>query len=553
MKREIRHSMAVICCLLLAGVLACSGGTVKRAEADADDESIMSELKMTISPKCAEKTPLAGMASLRQRDDAIRQFNTEEYDRIYENGFLEVKNNPLSTFSIDVDTASYSNLRRFILGSSLPPEDAVRIEEMINYFTYDYPQPKGSDPFSIITELSACPWNQKHRLVHIGLQGKRVPMANLPASNLVFLLDVSGSMDSPDKLPLLKAAFKLLVGQLRERDRIAIVVYAGAAGLILPSTPGNKKGRIIKALDMLMAGGSTNGGQGIKLAYRIARENFIRGGNNRIIIATDGDFNVGVSSTAELVRLVENRRKGGIFLTVLGFGTGNYKDSRMENLADKGNGNYAYIDSLLEAKKVLVKEMGGTLFTIAKDVKIQVEFNPARVAAYRLIGYENRLLRKEDFNDDRKDAGELGSGHSVTALYEIVPAGSKSNIQAVDPLKYQDTRIREGARQSDEIMTVKLRYKEPAGSKSRLTVKAVPDRNLPLEETSENFRFSAAVASFGMLLRNSEFKGDASFESTLKLARDSRGRDTEGYRDEFIRLVKTAKLLKDHAPKTETN
>jgi len=553
MKREIRHSMAVICCLLLAGVLACSGGTVKRAEADADDESIMSELKMTISPKCAEKTPLAGMASLRQRDDAIRQFNTEEYDRIYENGFLEVKNNPLSTFSIDVDTASYSNLRRFILGSSLPPEDAVRIEEMINYFTYDYPQPKGSDPFSIITELSACPWNQKHRLVHIGLQGKRVPMANLPASNLVFLLDVSGSMDSPDKLPLLKAAFKLLVGQLRERDRIAIVVYAGAAGLILPSTPGNKKGRIIKALDMLMAGGSTNGGQGIKLAYRIASENFIRGGNNRIIIATDGDFNVGVSSTAELVRLVENRRKGGIFLTVLGFGTGNYKDSRMENLADKGNGNYAYIDSLLEAKKVLVKEMGGTLFTIAKDVKIQVEFNPARVAAYRLIGYENRLLRKEDFNDDRKDAGELGSGHSVTALYEIVPAGSKSNIQAVDPLKYQDTRIREDARQSDEIMTVKLRYKEPAGSKSRLTVKAVPDRNLPLEETSENFRFSAAVASFGMLLRNSEFKGDASFESTLKLARDSRGRDTEGYRDEFIRLVKTAKLLKDHAPKTETN
>lgn len=549
MKREIRHFMLAFCYLLLAGVLACSGGTVKRAEVDVDDLSATGDMKMAVSPKSAEKTPIRGLGGVRRDRETFRRFNTEEYDRIYENGFLEVKNNPLSTFSIDVDTASYSNLRRFILGSSLPPQDAVRIEEMINYFTYDYPQPKGSDPFSIITEISACPWNPKHRLVHIGLQGREVPMANLPASNLVFLLDVSGSMDSPDKLPLLKAAFKLLVGQLRERDRVAIVVYAGAAGLILPSTPGNEKERIIKALDMLMAGGSTNGGQGIKLAYRIAAENFIKGGNNRVIIATDGDFNVGVSSTAELVRLVEHKRKGGIFLTVLGFGTGNYKDSRMENLADKGNGNYAYIDSLLEAKKVLVKEMGGTLFTIAKDVKIQVEFNPARVAAYRLIGYENRLLRKEDFNDDRKDAGELGAGHSVTALYELVPAGSKSNVPAVDPLKYQDTRIRVSARQRDEIMTVKLRFKEPAGSKSTLTVKAVLDRNLPLGETSENFRFSAAVASFGMLLRDSAFKGDASFESTLKLAQKSRGKDAEGYRDEFIRLVKTAKLLKDHKPR----
>jgi Ca-activated chloride channel family protein len=472
-----------------------------------------------------------------------QNWNTEEYGRIYENSFLLALDNPLSTFSIDVDTASYSNVRRFINSNQFPYEDAVRIEEMINYFSYDYPLPKDNHPFSIFTEISTCPWNDAHRLIHIGLQGKKLESRELPPSNLVFLLDVSGSMSPPNKLPLLQQAFKLLVKELGANDRVSLVVYAGAAGLVLPSTAATQKETIIAAIDRLHAGGSTAGGAGIKLAYKVAEENFIQEGNNRIILATDGDFNVGVSSTSELVRMIEDYRKKGIFLTILGFGMGNYKDGRMEQLADKGNGNYYYIDNLMEAKKVFVNDMRGTLFTIAKDVKLQIEFNPAKVKAYRLIGYENRLLKKEDFDDDTKDAGELGAGHTVTALYEVIPYGSQKEIPGVDDLKYQDNRISPEAFKSKEIMTLKLRYKKPDGKKSRLIVHPLKDKNVSLAKTSDNFKFSAAVAAFGMLLRDSEYKGGSSYESVLKLARDGKGKDFFGYRSEFIQLVEKCSLL----------
>ncbi len=389
------------------------------------------------------------------------QFNTEEYDRIYENEFLEALSNPLSTVSIDVDTASYSNARRFINESRLPPPDAVRIEEFINYFNYDYPQPADEHPFSINIEHSAAPWNLDHQLVHIGLQGLDVPKEELPDSNMVFLLDVSGSMNEPNKLPLVKRGFKLLVEQMSERDSVAIVVYAGAAGLVLPPTNGDSKAAIMDAIENLEAGGSTAGGEGIELAYQVAGENFIEGGNNRVILATDGDFNVGLSSDGELVRLIEEKRDEGIFLSILGFGTGNLKDSKMEQLADNGNGNYAYLDSIREANKVLVSEMAGTLLTIAKDVKIQIEFNPAKVKAYRLIGYENRLLAKEDFADDTKDAGELGAGTAVTFLYEIIPVGADEALRPTPELKYQESEVSDEAQQSNELLTLKLRYKQP--------------------------------------------------------------------------------------------
>jgi Ca-activated chloride channel family protein len=471
------------------------------------------------------------------------QFNTEEYDRIYENIFLDALKNPLSTFSIDVDTASYANVRRFINTNQYPYKDAVRIEEMINYFSYDYPLPKKTQPFAIYTEISGCPWNPDHRLIHIGLQGKMLESKHLPPSNLVFLLDVSGSMEPANKLPLLKKAFKLLVNELGEKDRVSIVVYAGAAGLVLPSTPANQKDEIFAALDRLSAGGSTAGGAGIQLAYKVAWENFIPDGNNRIILATDGDFNVGVSSTSELVRTIEDKREKGIFLTILGFGMGNYKDGRMEQIADKGNGNYHYIDNLLEAKKVFVNDMRGTLFTIAKDVKIQVEFNPTKVKAYRLIGYENRMLKKEDFADDTKDAGELGAGHTVTALYEVIPYGSKEEVPVVGDLKYQVVKIDPKAYRSKEILTVKLRYKKPDGKKSQLLEIPLADKNIALAKASENFKFSAAVAEFGMLLRDSEFKGQSSYEDVLKLAQQGKGQDRHGYRTEFIKLVEMCQLL----------
>jgi Ca-activated chloride channel homolog len=480
-----------------------------------------------------------------------RDFNTEEYQYFDDNGWKSSRRDPLSTFSIDVDAASYSNVRRFISQGQLPPKDAVRVEEMINYFHYDYPDPRGDDPFSVTTELTDAPWAPGHKLALIGLQGRRLTMDRLPPTNLVFLLDVSGSMNAPNKLPLVQAGFRLLVNQLRPEDRVAIVVYAGAAGLVLPSTSGADKERILDAIDRLQAGGSTAGGAGIQLAYAVAREHFLSEGNNRVILATDGDFNVGASSEGELVRMIEARRQDGVFLTVLGFGTGNLKDSRMEQLANKGNGHYAYVDDLLEAKKVFVQELGATLYTIAKDVKIQVEFNPARVASYRLVGYENRVLAAEDFNDDRKDAGEMGAGHSVTALYEIVPVGVDSDDDgrpAVDPLKYQNgdrPRIARD-RPSGDWFTAKFRYKTPQGLRSRLLERVVRSENRP----STDFRFATAVAAFGMVLRDSEYKGDLTYREVLALARAARGRDDEGYRSELVRMVETAALLAGEGPVT---
>ncbi|MCC3414939.1 MULTISPECIES: VWA domain-containing protein [unclassified Microcoleus] len=474
-----------------------------------------------------------------------QQFDREGYNRIYDNSYQRASNNPLSTFGIDVDTASYSNVRRFINSGVMPPKDAVRLEELINYFTYDYPQPKGDQPFSINTEVANAPWNPQHKLVHIGLQGKSISTKNLPPNNLVFLIDVSGSMNSPDKLPLVKASLKYLVSELRAKDSVTIVVYAGAAGLVLPPTPGNQKEKILDSIDKLEAGGSTAGGAGIQLAYKVAKDNFIKQGNNRVILATDGDFNVGVSSDGELVRMIEEKREQGVFLSVLGFGTGNLQDAKMEQLADKGNGNYAYIDSLLEAKKVLVTQMGGTLFTIAKDVKIQVEFNPAKVQAYRLVGYENRVLQNQDFNDDKKDAGELGAGHSVTAIYEIIPVGVASDVKLpeVDPLKYQPNPATASTSQTDELMQVKLRYKNPNETVSQLITQSVIDKPVKLENASANFRFAAAVAAFGMVLRDSEYKGAANFDQVLRLASQAKGEDKEGYRAEFIRLVENCKTL----------
>lgn len=475
--------------------------------------------------------------------DKADDFNTEDYDNIVENKFLAAAQNPLSTFSIDVDKAAYANVRRFLEGGSLPPAGAVRIEEMINYFKYDYPQPENDVPFSVNTEISSCPWNTQHKLVHIGLQGKEIATENLPPSNIVFLIDVSGSMEDYNKLPLVKASMNMLVDKLRGTDKVAIVVYAGNAGLVLPSTSGNNKNRIKEAVDNLEAGGSTAGGEGIKLAYKTARENFIKNGNNRIILATDGDFNVGVSSDDELVRLVEQERKGGVFLSVLGYGMGNYKDNKMQQIADKGNGNHSYIDNIGEARKVLVSEFGGTLFTIAKDVKIQVEFNPQNVQAYRLVGYENRILAAEDFNDDLKDAGELGSGHTVTALYEIIPVGVKDEFtKSVDPLKYQsnDKKI---VPNTTEIMTIKLRYKNPDGDVSKLIIHPVFNNSKEFTGTSDNFRFSAAIAEFGLLLRNSEFRQHSSLKQVISLAKSAKGIDEEGYRAEFIRLVQSASSL----------
>ncbi len=482
------------------------------------------------------------------QDRQAGRFNTEAYDHIDENRFRRVDAEPLSTFSIDVDTASYANVRRFLKDGGLPPPGAVRIEELINYFRFDYPQPSREHPFSVTTELTACPWNPRHRLALIGLQGRELRDREPTPRNLVFLLDVSGSMMPPDKLPLVRTAMRMLTDVLADRDRVAIVVYAGASGLVLPSTPGSQRARIHEALERLEAGGSTNGADGIRLAYRVARDNFIAGGVNRVVLATDGDFNVGVTNQSELVQLIERERASGVFLSVLGVGTGNLNDSTMEKLADKGNGNYSYLDSLHEARKVLVKEAGGTLDTIAKDVKIQVEFNPREVAAYRLIGYENRLLRNEDFNDDTKDAGEIGAGHSVTALYEIVPVGVEVATSSVDSLKYQrDTRPTRAAA-SGELLTIKVRYKAPAGETSQLLSSVL--RNRPSEMTT-NVGFASAVAEFGMVLRESPDRG-ASFLAAAERARRFRGGDEDGYRAEFIQLAERAAGIRDRGERRES-
>ncbi|HEY1163544.1 MAG TPA: von Willebrand factor type A domain-containing protein [Chitinophaga sp.] len=473
----------------------------------------------------------------------VRDYNTEDYSPINENEFHTSKDQPLSTFSIDVDRAAYSNVRRFLNSGQLPPADAVRVEEMINYFDYQYKAPAGPDPVAIYTDMAVCPWDKEHQLVRIALKGKTVKTEDIPASNLTFLIDVSGSMQDPNKLPLVKKALKTLVQQLRPLDKVAIVVYAGAAGLVLPATSGSEKTAILDALDKLEAGGSTAGGEGILLAYKTAASNFIREGNNRVILATDGDFNVGASSDGELQRIIEQEREKGISLSVLGFGMGNYKDNKLELLADKGNGNYAYIDNFEEARRTFVTEFGGTLFTIAKDVKLQIEFNPKYVQAYRLVGYENRLLQNEDFNNDKKDAGDMGAGHTVTALYEIIPSGTKSNAANwVDPLKYQQREMT--SNNSQEVLTVKLRYKQPADSRSKLLTQVLSYRVQDIAQAPADFRMCAAVAAFGQLLRNSAHKGQASYDQVLALATNARGDDPEGYRSEFIQLVKKAALLK---------
>ena len=484
------------------------------------------------------------VADARPLDIPAPDFNTEAYDRIEDNQFLQATQNPLSTFSIDVDTASYAVVRRFLQGGRLPPKDAVRIEEMLNYFSYNYPVPSEEGPFSASVEVAQAPWALEHRLVRIGLKGQELGMEQRPSSNLVFLLDVSGSMQPANKLPLLKNAMRLLVDRLGEKDRVAIVVYAGASGLVLPSTSSDQKGGILAALENLRAGGSTNGGSGIRLAYQTAVSNFITGGVNRVILATDGDFNVGTTNQGDLTRLIEDNAKSGVFLTVLGFGMGNYKDSTLEKLADMGNGNYAYIDTINEARKVLVDEINSTLVTIAKDVKIQIEFNPLQVSAYRLIGYENRLLRKEDFNDDTKDAGEIGAGHTVTALYEIVPAGKGLQIPGVDPLKYQTPMGTTDVAQSGELLTLKLRYKQPDGETSRLLEFPVRDGDKAYSQASQDLKFAAAVASFGMILRQSPYRGNGTLAAVLELAQEGKGIDPHGYREEFLELVKQARALR---------
>lgn len=475
---------------------------------------------------------------------AIPQFHTEAYDRIEDNPFIRTDEDPLSTFSIDVDTASYSNVRRFLNDRRLPPPDAVRIEEMINYFSYDYSPPAGEHPFAVHAETASAPWNPAHRLLKIGLKGREIAAEARPPGNFVFLIDVSGSMRPSNKLPLLKRAMKMLIREsMRAKDRVALVVYAGTSGIVLDSTLCEEKDLTLQAIERLQAGGSTNAGAGIQDAYEIARRNFIPGGVNRVILATDGDFNVGVTSQGELTRLIEEKARSGVFLTVLGFGMGNLKDSMMEKLARHGNGNYAYIDDIREARKVLVEQAGGTLMTIAKDVKIQLEFNPERVAAYRLIGYENRVLAHRDFNDDEKAAGDIGASHTVTALYELIPAGAEVPGPTADPLRYQAMSPASGPK-SEELLFVKLRYKDPEGEKSRLIEAPVRDSERNFQGASADFRFAAAVAAFGMTLRDSPHRGSADFTLAYTLAEKAIGADLGGYRAEFLQLVKRAQALK---------
>jgi Ca-activated chloride channel family protein len=501
-------------------------------------------------PKLSEGPASLPAAGQPNGDDPAdgQPFNTESYDHIVDNPFRTVVQNPLSTFSIDVDTASYAIVRRFLNDRQMPPPGAVRIEELVNYFTYDDPPPQGDVPFSVHIEVAECPWNAQHRLARIGLKGREIALEQRPPSNLVFLIDVSGSMADANKLPLVKSGLKLLVEQLDERDRVAIVVYAGASGRVLPSTAGNERQIILSAIEHLTPGGSTNGASGIELAYQTAAENFIEKATNRVILCTDGDFNVGITSQDQLIRLIEDKARSGVFLTVLGFGMTNYKDSTMEKLADKGNGNYGYIDTQKEARKLLCDQLSGTLITIAKDVKLQIEFNPTRVAAYRLLGYENRVLAAADFNNDAKDAGDIGAGHSVTALYELVPAGQSlgelgPDVLPVDPLRYQKPGDITEAAAGNDLFTLALRYKLPDADTSQRLVFPAVDGGLAISRASGDFIWSAAVTEFGMILRDSKYKGSATFTSVAELARSAPGPDRDGYRAEFIALVEMAQSL----------
>lgn len=508
-------------------------GSTSPQKISREEQRLIEELKMLQDGNTSNKFIHAGFIS-------PDEFTTEEMAHIEENSYNTVATDPLSTVSIDVDNASYTNLRRFINQGRKPYANSIRIEECINYFDYDYPEPRGKHPFATYTEVATCPWDANKKLLHIGLKGKSLFADAIPQNNLVFLLDVSGSMSDKDKLPLLKQSLPLLIEKLNKDDRVSIVVYASASGVVLPATKGSDKESILAAIDNLSAGGSTAGGQGIQLAYKIAEQNFIKNGNNRIILATDGDFNVGISSTSELVTLIKEKRQKGIALTVLGFGTGNYKDSRMEQIADKGNGNYFYIDNILEAKKVLVTDMMSTLHTIAKDVKLQIEFNPARVSQYRLVGYVNRKMANADFNDDTKDAGELGAGHTVTALYEIIPAGKES---PKEELKYQETTIKKSAQESNELATLKLRYKKPDSDTSILVETGITDEQGSFEKASETFRFSTTVAEFAMKLNGSLAMKERSWKDLEKQARASKGKDNHGYRAELISLIEKAELL----------
>jgi len=514
-----------------------------------DEVVVMSYGKVAKRNTANMMTASTALASQTQglyiRGGYIPDQNQESYQKIKENKFINPMKEPLSTFAADVDAASYSNVRRFINAGNLPDKDAVRVEEMINYFQYQVAGPKNGEPVNIVTELTKAPWNDAHQLMRVTLKAKDIPTDKLKASNLVFLIDVSGSMMGPGRLPLVKSSLKMLVDQLRDIDRVAIVTYAGSAGVKLESTSGSQKMKIKTAIDELEAGGSTAGAAGIKRAYEIARQNLVKGGNNRIILASDGDFNVGESSDESMEELIGKESKSGVFLTVLGYGMGNLKDSKMEILADKGHGNYAYIDNISEARKAMVTEFGGTLFTVAKDVKIQVEFNPNYVQAYRLVGYENRLLEAEDFNNDQKMGGDMGVGHVVTALYEIVPVGVNSTmVGTVDPLKYQQNSAKNIAvKGNGELATVKFRYKEPDGDKSKLQQQVVQAKVTELNKVSEDLRFATAVAELGMLLRDSDFKQQANFDSLIARAKTAKGADDEGYRAEFIRMAENARDL----------
>ena len=539
MKNSVKYFLLVAFAI---GLFSCAERMVNKSpvsEKYASEEALSYDMSSNIYEKESLKKDVGGEDDF---DDGI-QYNTEEYDKIVENNFKNVKETPVSTFSIDVDNASYSNVRRFLNGNQLPPSGSVRIEEMINYFDYDYKNPSGVHPFAFETEVSDCAWNTNNKLIHIGIQGKKLDYNDIRPSNFVFLIDASGSMEDSNKLPLLKKSLLMLLEQLDDKDMISIVAYAGAAGLILPPTRATEKSKIKNALESLNAGGSTAGGEGIELAYKTAKDAYIPNGNNRVILATDGDFNVGTSSTASLVDLIIEKRKDDIYLTILGFGMGNYKDGRMEQISNSGNGNYFYIDNIKEAEKVFVREMRANMFTIAKDVKIQIEFNPAKVESYRLIGYENRVMNKEDFDDDKKDAGELGAGHSVTALYEIVPAGTSNGNNTSGDLKYQQNTVKTGAAADTELMTIKFRYKKPKEEVSILMEYPVIDNKISLANSSNNFKFSAAVAGFGMILTKSQFKGNLTFASVSELAKSGLGNDEFGYKTEFINMIRTAELL----------
>jgi Ca-activated chloride channel family protein len=545
--------------LALLAIAACNEGMQKTQTPEEEiifqDQSVAEENTVSLSkprtgapppPPPPPPPPAPNVQEIfRVPLTQVAPLNRESYAHLPENGFKAVKDSPLSTFSIDVDRASYGLVRRHLENGHWPPVGAVRTEELINYFSYDYGQPKGDAPFAVKATVGPCPWRPASRLLRVGLQGKDIDLSKTPPSNFVFLIDVSGSMQYANKLSLFKKAFRIMVGQMRPEDRVAIVTYAGSSGLALPSTPASEQQSILTAVEQLEAGGSTAGAAGITLAYEIAQEHFVREGNNRVILATDGDFNVGLSSEAALVELIEEKRASGVFLSVLGFGDGNYQDAKMEQLADHGNGNYAYIDKLQEARKVLVSEFAGTMYTIAKDVKLQLEFNPAQVAGYRLIGYENRLLNKEDFNDDTKDAGELGAGHTVTAIYELIPAGDTIPFYtSVDSLVYQSQSMVNG---SKDWLTVKLRYKAPDGDQSRLLSQAVRDDGLHWESLDDDFRFAVAVSGFGQYLRKSKYIGELELQAVLDWAKAAKGVDEEGYRAAFLQLVALANALEGTA------